>query len=59
MDANLKPAFNYGQVHITIKDGGNNVIRKYQDVRLTSGVYANDLQLSDYPKFGEWSVEVE
>lgn len=59
MDANLKPVIQYGRLHITIKDGGNNVIQKYQDVRLTSGVYANDLQLSDYPKFGEWSVEVE
>ncbi|KAI8125140.1 CD109 antigen [Lucilia cuprina] len=59
MDANLKPALNYGNVNIAIKDGGNNVIRKYTNVKLTSGVYANDLQLSDYPKFGEWSVEVE
>lgn len=59
MDANLKPVVNYGRVQITIRDGGNNVIRKYKDVRLTSGVYANDLELSDYPKFGEWSVEVE
>lgn len=59
MDANLKPAKNYGPVHITVKDGGDNVIRNYKEVRLTSGVYANDLELSDYPKFGEWSVEVE
>lgn len=59
MDANLKPALNYGRVHITIRDAGNNVIRKYTDVRLVSSVYANDLLLSDYPKFGEWSVEVE
>lgn len=59
MDTNLKPALNYGSVHISIKDGGNNVIRKYKDVKLTSGVFANDLQLSDYPKFGEWSFEVE
>lgn len=59
MDANLKPVNNYGRVHITIRDNGDNIIRDYRDVKLTSGVYSNDLKLSDYPKFGEWSVEVE
>uniref|UniRef100_A0A1I8Q8G1 TEP1-F n=1 Tax=Stomoxys calcitrans TaxID=35570 RepID=A0A1I8Q8G1_STOCA len=59
MDANLKPVINYGRVHITLRDSGDNVIRSYRDVKLTSGVYANDLELSDYPKLGEWSVEVE
>ncbi|XP_073826156.1 thioester-containing protein 3 [Musca autumnalis] len=59
MDANLKPANNYGRVHITIRDSGDNIIRNYRDVKLTSGVFSNDLKLSDYPKFGEWSVEVE
>ncbi|KAL9927450.1 thioester-containing protein 3 [Glossina fuscipes fuscipes] len=59
MDANLKPARNYPSTHITIRDGGGNIIRSDRDIHIISGVYANDLLLADYPKFGEWSIEVQ
>ncbi|CAD6999787.1 unnamed protein product [Ceratitis capitata] len=59
LDANLKPARNFGRVHLTIRDAGNNIIKDYRDIRLTNAVYSNHLQLSDYPKMGEWSVNVE
>ncbi|XP_053957332.1 thioester-containing protein 1 allele R1 [Anastrepha ludens] len=59
LDANLKPARNYGRVHLTIRDAGDNIIKSYRDIRLTNAVYSNELQLSDYPKMGEWSVNVE
>ncbi|EDW28614.1 GL19279 [Drosophila persimilis] len=59
LDANLKPARGYGRVHVDIKDSGNNVIRSYKDVRLTNAIYSNELRLSDYPRFGTWSIVVE
>uniref|UniRef100_A0A1A9W1S3 TEP1-F n=1 Tax=Glossina brevipalpis TaxID=37001 RepID=A0A1A9W1S3_9MUSC len=59
MDANLKPARNYPKVRIILRDSGDNIIQSYRDIQLISGVYANDLLLADYPKFGEWSIEVQ
>ncbi|KAH8411964.1 hypothetical protein KR222_003896, partial [Zaprionus bogoriensis] len=59
LDANLKPARGYGRVHLEIKDSGNNIIRSYKDIRLTNAIYSNELQLSDYPRFGDWSIVVD
>lgn len=59
LDANLKPARGYGRVHLEIRDSGNNIIRSYKDIRLTNSIYSNELQLSDYPRFGDWSIVVE
>ncbi|KAM8717184.1 hypothetical protein ACLKA7_003967 [Drosophila subpalustris] len=59
LDANLKPARGYGRVHLEIRDSGNNIIRSYRDIRLTNAIYSNDLQLSDLPRFGDWSIVVE
>ncbi|KAH8333630.1 hypothetical protein KR059_001594, partial [Drosophila kikkawai] len=59
LDANLKPARAYGRVHVDIKDSGDNIIRSYKDVRLTNAIYSNEFRLSDYPRFGTWSIVVE
>ncbi|XP_067624065.1 thioester-containing protein 1 allele R1 isoform X2 [Eurosta solidaginis] len=59
LDSNLKPARNFGRVHLTIRDAGDNIIKSLRDVHLTNAVYSDELQLSDYPKMGEWSVNVE
>ncbi|EDW65046.2 thioester-containing protein 1 allele R1 [Drosophila virilis] len=59
LDANLKPARGYGRVHVEIRDSGNNIIRSYKDIRLTNAIYSNELQLSDYPRFGDWSIVVD
>ncbi|KAH8413116.1 hypothetical protein KR009_008160, partial [Drosophila setifemur] len=59
LDANLKPARGYGRVHVDIKDSGGNIIRSYKDIRLTNSIYSNELRLSDYPRFGTWSIEVD
>ncbi|XP_068143587.1 thioester-containing protein 1 allele R1 isoform X1 [Drosophila tropicalis] len=56
LDSNLKPARAYGRVHLEIKDSGNNLIRSYTDIRLTNAIYSNELRLSDYPRFGAWSI---
>ncbi|XP_037958206.1 CD109 antigen [Teleopsis dalmanni] len=58
LDANLKPVRNYGRVHMELRDSGNNIIKSYKDLRFTNGVYSNELLLSNYPKFGEWSIDV-
>lgn len=63
MDANLKasPATLASSltIQIIIRDGGQNIIRTWSNVILTSGVvYSDELLLSDYLKFGEWSIEV-
>lgn len=63
MDANLKasPATLASSltIQIIIRDGGQNIIRTWSNVILTSGVvYSDQLLLSDYLKFGEWSIEV-
>ncbi|XP_017097884.3 thioester-containing protein 1 allele R1 [Drosophila bipectinata] len=59
LDSNLKPARAYGRVHVDIKDSGDNIIRSYKDIRLTNSIYSNELRLSDYPRFGTWSIVVE
>ncbi|XP_044316037.1 CD109 antigen [Drosophila rhopaloa] len=59
LDANLKPARGYGRVHVDIKDSGDNIIRSYKDIRLTNSIYSNEIRLSDYPRFGTWSIVVD
>lgn len=59
LDSNLKPSRAYGRVHVDIKDSGDNIIRTYKDIRLTNSIYSNELRLSDYPRFGTWSIVVE
>ena len=59
VDSNLKPAREYGSVSLEIHDAGDNLIKQYGDLRLSNGVYTNELALSDYPKMGEWSVIVQ
>lgn len=41
-----------------IKDGMGNRIRMEKSVRLISGVYSGELQLSNFPVLGEWSIEI-
>ncbi|XP_062137544.1 thioester-containing protein 1 allele R1 [Drosophila sulfurigaster albostrigata] len=59
LDPNLKPARGYGRVHLEIRDSDNNLIRSYKDIRLTNAIYSNELQLADYPRFGDWSIVVD
>lgn len=59
LDSNLRPLPSYDRIEITIRDAGNNVIHSNPNVQLVSGVYTNELQLSDYPKFGTWSIIVD
>ncbi|XP_055853354.1 thioester-containing protein 1 allele R1 [Episyrphus balteatus] len=59
LDSNLKPARNYGTVNLEIRDASGNLIKTTRNVRFTSSVLTDELQLSTFPVLGEWSINVE
>ena len=60
LDAETRP-FNFEKIDIYITDGGDNRIKQYEDVdkNFIKGVYQNELQLSDLPVMGLWSIHVK
>jgi len=46
-------------VKIFITDGGDNRVKQFDDPKFVKGVHQNELQLSDLPVMGNWSVHVE
>lgn len=59
LDSNTKPIDRSGGLHIRVLDGRSNVIKRWTNATLHSGVFFEDLQLSDYPVLGKWAIEVE
>lgn len=58
LDQNTRPAKIDGPVKISLYDGARNLIKQLNDVELTKGVYAGELQLSEFPVLGSWSIEM-
>lgn len=46
-------------IEIFVTDGAQNRIKHYENVRLTKGVFKNELQLSDEPVLGTWTIHVK
>ncbi|KAH8411883.1 hypothetical protein KR222_001277 [Zaprionus bogoriensis] len=59
LDENIRPAVVDGPIKIEISDGAQNLIKQVSDIKLTKGVYAGELQLSDQPVLGKWNLVVK
>ncbi|KAL7741142.1 hypothetical protein ACLKA6_018168 [Drosophila palustris] len=58
LDANTRPAVIDRPITIVINDGAQNRIKQLTDVKLTKGVFAGELQLSEQPMLGTWNIAV-
>lgn len=59
LDSNTRPYRGAENIKIYISDGAQNRLKEFNDVKLTKGVYQNELQLSDSPVLGNWLINVE
>lgn len=59
LDANTRPAVIDSPIKLEINDGAQNLIKQVSDIKLTKGVYAGELQLSDQPVLGNWNLAVK
>ncbi|GAB0100916.1 Alpha-macroglobulin, receptor-binding [Sergentomyia squamirostris] len=59
LDANLKPVQPKDKLSIYIEDAKQNRIKQWLDAKPVKGVYSNELQLSDAPVLGDWTIRVE
>uniref|UniRef100_A0A1B0D7P4 TEP1-F n=1 Tax=Phlebotomus papatasi TaxID=29031 RepID=A0A1B0D7P4_PHLPP len=58
LDANLKPVQVKNKMQIYIMDAKQNRIKQWLDAEPVKGVYSNELQLSDLPVLGDWTIQV-
>ncbi|KAJ6219175.1 hypothetical protein RDWZM_004987 [Blomia tropicalis] len=58
VDHNLVPSIK-GPVDIFIKDPIENLIKQWKNQSMHMGVVENELQLSEQPPLGDWSIEVK
>lgn len=54
----LKPSV-VGSIDVTMKDGRGNVVRRWDRVFTTKGVFAEELELASSPVMGDWTIEVD
>lgn len=59
LDMNMKPLPNQESVQIYIEDGAKNLIRQWRNLRISQGVFSDELGLSKYPVLGAWHIIVE
>jgi CD109 antigen len=57
LNSEMKPVENVN-VSVFISDGAQNRVKQFDGVHLTKGVFTNELQLSDLPVMGTWSINV-
>ncbi|XP_017858383.1 PREDICTED: CD109 antigen isoform X2 [Drosophila arizonae] len=58
LDENTRPAAIDKPITIAISDGEQNRIKQLTDIQLTKGVFTGELQLSEQPVLGTWSIAV-
>ncbi|XP_050320291.1 alpha-1-macroglobulin-like [Bactrocera neohumeralis] len=58
LDQYLLPAKVNQQISIVLKDAQNNIIERFDDVVLNTGVYKGKLKLAEQVVAGEWSMQV-
>lgn len=59
LDPNLKPARRFSNVDIQVMDPQKVVVKELLGVQLTSAVYSDEMEFSEFPELGEWSVNVD
>lgn len=58
VDSNLKP-YKSDKLDIHIKDAQGNRIKQWNNVTLERGIFSEELQLSDQPVLGDWSINAK
>lgn len=58
LDAHTRP-LNDAKVEIFLTDGAENRIKQFENPQFKSGVFQNELQLSDLPIMGIWKIHVK
>ncbi|XP_033172652.1 C3 and PZP-like alpha-2-macroglobulin domain-containing protein 8 [Drosophila mauritiana] len=56
LDKHTRPAVIDKPIQIEIHDGAQNLIKSWKDIKPTGGVYSGELQLSDRPVLGNWTL---
>lgn len=59
VDPDMNPLKLNGDLHVHILDGKSNRLKQWSNESVTNGVYSNDLQLSDHPVLGDWTIVVD
>jgi CD109 antigen len=58
LDSNTKP-ISADNVNIIVEDAEKNRVKQFENVPLSTGVYQNELQLTDSPVLGNWNINVQ
>jgi CD109 antigen len=58
LNADTKPYEN-ANVIVFISDGAQNRVKQFDNVKMTKGVFQNELQISDLPVLGIWKIHVK
>ena len=54
----LKPSV-VGSIDVIMRDGGGNVVRRWERVFTTKGVFAGQFELAEAPVMGQWNITVD
>lgn len=48
-----------GSIDVAVSDGGGSVVRRWDRVFTTKGVFAGQIELADTPVMGDWNITVD
>lgn len=54
----LKPSV-VGSIDVVMTDGGGNIVRRWDRVFTTKGVFAGQLEVAEVPVLGDWNITVD
>ncbi len=54
----LKPGV-VGSIDVGVSDGDDNVVRRWDRVFTTKGVFAGELEIAEAPVMGDWNITVD
>ncbi|KAK6619003.1 hypothetical protein RUM44_003385 [Polyplax serrata] len=57
LNAHMKPVVN-GYLDVLIRDGKGHIVKQWNRTTTTKGVFSGELQLSEYPVLGDWTIVV-
>ncbi|XP_037921191.1 CD109 antigen-like isoform X10 [Hermetia illucens] len=59
LDSATRPAKITSPIDIQITDGKQNIIKQLKNIQLTTGVFSDEIQLSELPVLGKWKINVD
>ena len=54
----MKPSV-VGSIDVIMTDGGGNIVRRWERVFTTKGVFAGEIELAEAPLLGKWNITVD